>query len=432
MFRKSKTIYLDHAAGTSIDPAVFAAMKPYLTESYANPSALYSSAVEAKKAIEGARKTVASFLQATEDSIVFTRGGTHSINIALVGAALKHKTIGKHIITTAIEHSAVLNTLQQLEKEGFDVTYLPVDEFGFVTVQQVNDAIREDTILVSVMYANNEIGTIEPIADIGRMLLQHRKKQNTVYPLFHTDACQAAGSLDMSVERLHVDLLSFNGSKIYGPKGVGILYKRRGVGLEPVWFGGGQEFGLSPGTEDVAGIVGIATAVVQIIDHKTWNNVVDMRNYLWRNIQTTIEDVLLNGPELDRKFPLLSKEGSKGRYRRREDGGSPSTPPDLPLSGGGTLLHRLPNNLNVSFLGADSEALILYLDAKKIQVSSGSACTADSNEVSHVLKACGYDEERMKSSIRFSLGKDTAKRDVDYVLKVLPTVVQRVRGLSSV
>ncbi len=389
MFHRNKTVYLDHAAGTPLDPAVFAAMKPFLTDLYANPSALYGPAVEAQNAVEYSRKIVAKFLSATDDSIIFTRGGTQSINIALLGIALKHQSNGKHIITTSVEHHAVFNTLNQLEKEGFEITYLPVDEFGFVSADDVKDAIREDTILVSVMYANNEIGTIEPIAEIGRMILQQRKKTKLQFPYFHTDACQAAGTLDMSVERLHVDLLSFNGSKIYGPKGVGVLYKRRGLELEPVLFGGGQEFGFSPGTEDVAGIVGLSAAV---LINET-NKIDELRNYLWERIQSNIEYVVLNGPGLDES--------------------------------------RLANNLNVSFLGAESEAVILYLDAKGIYVSSGSACTTDSDDVSHVLKACGYNNERMKSSIRFSLGKDTTKKDLEHVLKVLPEIIRKVRSMNS-
>ena len=395
-FRKRKTqqsVYLDHAAGTPLDAAVFQAMKPYLTEHVANPSALYRGAVQAKQTIEQARKTIASFLHATDDSVIFSRGGTQSINMALLGAARSHRSLGNHIVTTQVEHHAVLHTLAQLEKEGFEVTYLPVDESGAVSAKQVQEALRHDTILVSVMYANNEIGTIEPIAEIGKMILQRRKKEKTPYPLFHTDACQAAGSLDMSVERLHVDLLSFNGSKIYGPKGVGVLYKRRGVEVDPTLFGGGQEFGFSPGTEDVAGIVGLGTAVSLISETKSENTIAALRDLLWKEIQTTIEDTVLNGPA-------------------RED-------------------ERLHNNLNVSFLGADAEAIILYLDAKGIQVSSGSACTTDSDELSHVLTACGYDEARMMSSIRFSLGKGTTQNDIEHVLKALSEVVQKVRSMNS-
>ena len=393
MFHRNKTIYLDHAAGTPLEPVVVSAMKPFFTEQYANPSALYAPGVEAKNAIEVARERVAKFLHATDDSIVFTRGGTQSINIAILGVALKYKDQGKHIVTTAIDHHAVLNTCKKLEKEGFEFTYLPVDKYGFITVDAVKNAIREDTILVSVMYANNEVGVIEPIVEIGRMILQHRKKNNTQYPLFHTDACQAAGSLDMSVERMHVDLLSFNGSKIYGPKDVGVLYKQRGVELEPIIFGGGQEFGFSPGTENVAGIVGIGSAVSMIGEQRKANSIAEMRNYLWNNIKEIITAVVLNGPELNEL--------------------------------------RLENNLNVSFFGADSEAVILYLDAKGIFVSSGSACTTDSDEVSHVLLACGYDQTRMKSSIRFSLGRGTTKADIDKVLKVLPEVIQKVRNMKK-
>ena len=394
MTMKKGTIYLDHAAATPLDAAVFAAMKPFLTEHFANPSALYDSSVFAKSAIEHARKTVATFVHTTPDTIVFTHGGTHSINVALFGAALAHRQTGKHIVTSQVEHHAVLNTLRQLEKEGFDITYLPVDEHGFVSVDAVKMAIRPDTILVSIMYANNEIGTIEPIAEIGKMILRYRKEHKSIYPLFHTDACQAAGYLDMSVERLHVDLLSFNGSKIYGPKSAGVLFKRREVDIEPIMFGGGQEFGYSPGTEDVAGIVGLGEAVLQINDKQLTTNkqILKLRNYLWAGIQDKIENVALNGPSLENQ--------------------------------------RLVNNLNVSFLGAESEAIILYLDAAGIAVSSGSACTTDSDELSHVLTACGYDEARMKSSIRFTLGKDTTEKEIKKVLNVLPGVIVKVRKMN--
>ncbi len=384
---KKSTIYLDHAAATPLDAAVFTAMKPFLTEHFANPSALYASSVFAKSAIENARKKVAEFLHTTSDTIVFTHGGTHSINVALFGAALAHRQTGKHIVTSQVEHHAVLNTLRQLEKEGFDITYLPVDEHGFVSVDAVKKAIRPDTILVSIMYANNEIGTIEPIAEIGKMILRYRKEHKSIYPLFHTDACQAAGYLDMSVERLHVDLLSFNGSKIYGPKSAGVLFKRRDVDIEPIMFGGGQEFGYSPGTEDVAGIVGLGEAVAAIN-----KRIAQLRNILWQGIQDRIPDVVLNGPSLENQ--------------------------------------RLVNNLNVSFLGAESEAIILYLDAEGIAVSSGSACTTDSDELSHVLTACGYDIAKMKSSIRLTLGKDTTEKEIKKVLNVLPGIIAKVRNMN--
>ena len=426
MFLRNKNIYLDYAASTPLDPGVFSAMESFLTNLYANPSALYGPAVAARNAIEKSRKDIAEFLHATNDSIIFTRGGTQSINIALLGIALKHQSIGKHIVTTAIEHHAVLNTLKQLKKEGFEITYLPVDEFGFVTVDQVKNAIREDTILVSVMYANNEIGTIEPVADIGRMILQHRKKNKTQFPYFHTDACQAAGSLNMSVEKSHVDLLSFNGSKIYGPKGVGVLYKRRNVELEPVLFGGGQELGFSPGTEDVAGVVGLGKAVSIISDQRSVNNISELRDYLWNGIQANIDDVVLNGPTTQ-GFSLY-QEDLEGVCITTN---SPTVSRPHPTSPDrGVAVIRLPNNLNISFLGTDSEAVILYLDAKGIQVSSGSACTTDSDQVSHVLEACGYDNDRMKSSIRFSLGKSTTKKNIDYVLKVLPLVIEKIRKMN--
>jgi len=395
MMKKISSIYLDHAAATPVDPAVFSVMKPFFTEEYANPSGLYASSIHAKLAIEISRKKIADFLHTTPDTIIFTHGGTHSINQAILGLARAYREKGKHIITTPIEHHAVLHVMKQLQKEGFEITYLPVDAYGFVTVDAIKEAIRPETIVVSVMYANNEIGTIEPIADIGKMILQHRKKQKTLFPFFHTDACQAAGYLDMSVERLHVDLLSFNGSKIYGPKSAGVLFKRRSVDIEPIMFGGGQEFGISPGTEDVAGIVGFGKAVTLINNKQVTINerISELRDMLWKGIQNTISDVSLNGPALDSD--------------------------------------RLLNNLDISFLGAESEAIILYLDAVGIAVSSGSACTTDSDELSHVLTACGYDEKRMKSSIRFTLGKDTTEKEIKQVLKVLPGVIQKVRAMNA-
>lgn len=409
MFKQNKKkIYLDYAAGTPIDPAVFRVMRPYMIQNYSNPSVLYSIGVEAKNEIEEIRKIIARFLHATNDSIIFSRGGTHSINMALLGIARKHYKKGKHIITTEVEHHAVLNTVRQLEREGFKITYLPVDQYGFITAEQLKDEIREDTILVSVMYANNEIGTVEPIADIGKMLLQYRKNNNTRYPYFHTDACQAIGLLEMSVEKLHIDLLSFNGSKIYGPKGIGVLYKRRGVELEPILFGGGQEFGLSPGSEDVAGIIGIGKAVSMADEDKLLiSHIVELRNYFWRYLQTKIDDIVLNGPSI----VMTSKAGNLFKSDEIDCG-------------------RLGNNLNISFLGANSEAVILYLDAKGIYVGSGSACDTDNLQMSHVLKSCGYDYNRMKSSVRFSFGKYTKKKDLDYVLKLLPNIVKNSRLMN--
>ncbi len=387
-----KTIYLDHAATTPFDPRVFAAMKPYFMTQFENPSALYRGALKTRKAIEDARKIVADFLGTRVDTIYFTSGGTESVNMAILGVARQQtsRTTLKHIITTQIEHHAVLEPIRQLEQEGFEVTYLPVDENGLVTVEQVEKALRDNTVLVSIMYANNEIGSIQPIADIGRMLMRKKSKA-----LFHTDACQATQFLPMKVDALHVDLLSFNGSKIYGPKGAGVLYKRRGVETEPIVYGGGQERGLRSGTEDVASIVGLGKAIELIgkLGNKEIRKLEILRDYFWKQIETKIKNVKLNGSELDK--------------------------------------HRLANNMNVAFEGCDAEALILYLDAAGIQCSAGSACTTDSLEPSHVLKACGYSEERARSSVRFTLGRGTTKKDIDYVMKVLPGIVEKVKGMSE-
>lgn len=393
---KNTSIYLDHAAATPMDSAVFTAMKPLLLTQYANASALYASAQKSRTELDTARALVADVLHTNPSSIIFTRGGTESINMALLGIVRKHTKHGKHIISSPTEHAAVLETLRALEKEGFDVTYLSVDAVGNISLQELKKAIRKDTILVTLMYANNEIGTIHPLPDIGRLLLKWRKEQKTVYPYFHTDACQATNYLPLHTDALHVDLLSLNGAKVYGPKSSAVLFKRRGVDLAPLMYGGGHESGLRPGTEDIASSVGLATAL-QIAEkqrEKEEKRVVVLRDYFWKHISKQIHNAELNGPDM-----------ASGR--------------------------RIANNLNVSFIGAESEAVILYLDAKGIACASGAACSTDSDEPSHVLRTCGMNDERMKSSIRFTLGRSTTKKDIDTVMKYLPTIVERVRGMSK-
>ncbi len=385
---QKKHVYLDHAAATPLDAVVREVMLPYMSDIFGNPSALYAQAQQAKEAVDTARKQVATVLAAQSDTIIFTSGGTESTNMAVFGVTRAQKK--GHIITTAIEHPAVLHPCQQLEQEGFTVTYLEVDDQGLIRAEQVKEALRPDTILVSIMYANNEVGSVQPIADIGRVLLQWRKAQKTVYPLFHTDACQAAGALTLNVEKLHVDLLSANGSKIYGPKGIGILYVRRGVELLPLMYGGGQEMNKRSGTESVANIVGFAKALTNVALDSS--RIANMREYLWKQIQEQIPDVVLHGPALGEK--------------------------------------RLPNNLNVSFLGAQSESVVVYLDAKGIAVGTGSACATGEEEGSHVLRAMGKKTQEIESSVRFSLGKDTTKQDIAYVMKHLPAIVKMVRGMT--
>ena len=395
--KKKKIIYLDHAAATPMDPKVLVAMKPYFLDTFANPSSLYSVGVKAKNAVEDARKKIAEILFTQPDTIYFTSGGTESNNLAIIGSTWINEKNGKHIITTRIEHDSVLRPIQELEKNcGFKVTYLEVDENGLVSVDDFKKALRKDTILVSIMYANNEIGTIQPLADIGREILKWRKTNNTSYPYFHTDAAQAGNYLDLQVEKLHVDFMTLNGSKIYGPKGVGVLYKRRGVKMQPQSYGGRQERGARAGTENVPGVVGFTKALELVQKNKEKKNteIAKLRNYFWMKMQKQIPDVYLNGPALEKNE------------------------------------ERLPSNLNVYFKNVEAEALVLYLDSYGISVSSGSACSTESNEPSHVLKALGFSDERANSSIRFSFGNSTTKQDIDTVMKYLPKIIQELRKVN--
>lgn len=394
--KKSKEVYLDHAATTYVEPEVFSAMKPFLTEHFGNPSALYHIGRFANKAIVDARKKVAELIHALPENIIFTGSGTESDNMAIYGIAKAHQHHGKHIISTPIEHHAVLGPLEDLKKQGWEITYVPVNKFGIVSAQDVIKAIRPDTVLISIMSANNEMGAIEPIDEIGRELLKYRKVNSTVYPFFHTDACQASGFLNLDVEKLHVDLMTLNGSKIYGPKGVGILYLRRGVQIKPIILGGGQERKLRSGTENVASIVGFAKALelVQTNKEKESKRLQDLVQYLWNKIQKEIKNVQLNGPEIGD--------------------------------------NRLPNNLNVTFMDVEGEALLLYLDEYGIMCSTGSACTSESLEPSHVLTAMGLPYEYSHGSLRFTFGHCNNKQDIDYVMKYLPLIVQTLREISPV
>ncbi|MFA6426856.1 MAG: aminotransferase class V-fold PLP-dependent enzyme [Candidatus Magasanikbacteria bacterium] len=401
---EKKLVYLDHAATTYLDPQVLHIMEPYWTDHFENPSALYTSAREVNGALNDARRSIAQLLHTLPDTILFTGGGTESDNLAILGIARKYKDKGKHIITTKIEHHAVLHACQKLEKEGFEITYLDVDVYGFVTAKQVKKALREDTILVTIMYANNEIGSVEPIADIGREILKWRKENATSYPYFHSDACQAAGVFELDVEKLHVDCMTINASKIYGPKGVGLLYRRRNVSIEPLVVGGSQEMRLRAGTENIPGIVGFAKAFELAQKNREEENrrLIELRNYFWELLQKKIPKIRLNGPDLD------SKKSAEGE------------------------LKRLPNNLNISILDIEGEALLLYLDEYGIMCSTGSACTSDSLDPSHVLLALGLPYEYAHGSLRFSLGKRNTKEEIEYVMKYLPGIVETLRQISPV
>lgn len=384
-----KTVYLDHAATTPLRSEVFLAMKPYLTKQYGNASALYSQGTAAQAAVEEARETTAQLLHTTDDTIIFTSGGTESCNLAMLGLSRAHRKQGNHIITSVIEHHAVLNACHQLEREGFVVTYIPVDAQGLVRPEAVRQAMRPDTILISIMTANNEIGSIEPVAEIGKQILRWRKEQGSVYPFFHSDACQAAPYLELDVEKLHVDLLSLNSGKIYGPKGVGCLYVRRGIALEPLWYGGSQERGIRPGTENVAGIVGFARAFeLARRDAKKESRRQRALSEKWyQMLQKIFPSIILNGPDFG------------------ED--------------------RLPNNVNITLPGIEAETFLLYLDRYGIMAATGSACTARSTDSSHVLNAIGRTESEAKGSLRFTLGNETTLAQLRYTSVICKMLLKK-------
>ncbi len=380
-------IYLDHAATTPIAPEVFAAMEPYLKEYYGNPSSIYTLGQQAAQAISEAREKVANAIGAKEEEIIFTGGGSESDNTALKGAAFALKDKGRHIITSKIEHPAILSTCQQLEKYfGFDITYLDVDNEGFVDPDDVKKALRDDTILVTIMMANNEIGTIEPIKEIARIV-----KERDVY--FHTDAVQAVGQIPIDVNELGVDMLSMSSHKINGPKGVGALYVRKGVKILPLIAGGAQERNRRAGTENVAGIVGFGKAIELAAENLEENAAYlrNLRDRLINGIENNIDDVILNGPRGE---------------------------------------HRLPNNVNFSFRYIEGESILLNLDMLGIAASSGSACSSGSLDPSHVLLAIGHSHETAHGSIRFSLGKGNNEKEIDYVLEVVPGIIKKIREMS--
>ena len=344
---------------------------------------MHDAGLAAKDALDSAREKIAKILNCSPNEIIFASGGTESINLAIKGIAFASS--GRHIITSKIEHHAVLHTCEYLEKNGFDVTYLNVDKYGLVNPKDVEKAIRDDTILITIMYANNEIGTIEPMEEIGRIAKKHSIP-------FHTDACQA-GLLDLDVKKLNVDLMTLNSSKIYGPKGVGLLYKRKGIVIEPIVHGGGQEFGLRSGTENLPGIVGFAKALELMQKNKSKES----------KRLIALRDKLIKGLL---KIPKAFLNGHPAK--------------------------RLANNVNVSILDIEGEAVLLHLNEKGICASTGSACTAKSLEPSHVITSLGLPYEAAHGSLRFSLGKYTTGKDIDAVLKYLPEIVKNLRLLSPV
>lgn len=380
-----RKVYLDYAATTPIRKEVYEEMKTFLKEKFGNPSSIHNFGREVKAAIEEAREKIAKAIGAESDEIIFTSGGTESNNMAIKGVAfaLSHK--GRHIITSQIEHHAVLEPCLFLEKIGFEITYLPVDKEGYVDPDDLKKAIRKDTILISIMHANNEIGTIEPIREISNIAKEH-----DIY--FHTDAVQTVGHIPVNVNDLGLDLLSLSAHKFYGPKGIGALYIRKGTRIEPIIHGGSQENNKRAGTENVAGIIGMGKALELAISEmeKEQKRLTELRDYFINQVEKRIPEVYLNGPRVN----------------------------------------RLPNNINFSFAQVEGETLLLHLDLEGIAVSTGSACSSKSLEPSHVLSAIKLPAKLAQGSIRFTIGLYTQKEDLDYTIKVLENTIEKLRSIS--
>lgn len=383
---RMKRIYMDHSATTPVAPEVLEAMLPYFSEKFGNASSLHSFGLEAKEALEESREKVAGLLGAKPEEIIFTAGGTESDNLALKGIARKNQKSGKHIITTRVEHPAILECCRKLEKEGFEVTYLPVTNEGLVEIATLESAIRSDTILISVMHANNEVGTIQPLEEIGRLAAE-----KDIY--LHTDAVQSVGKIPTDVNKLGVDLLSLSAHKLYGPKGVGALYIRDGTRLESIIQGGGHERGLRSGTENIAGIVGLARAAELACETQTMEaeRLTRLRDRLAELVLLKVKEAWING----------------------------------------TMKMRLPGNLNFGFKYVEGESLLLFLDSIGISVSTGSACSSHKLEPSHVLLSLGLKPEECHGSLRITLGRSNTIEEVDYVALGIARAVERFRGISA-
>ena len=387
MFRR---IYLDNSSTTRVDPAVVEAMLPFLTEDFGNASSIHYFGQRARAAVDRARHQVADLINSRPNEIIFTSGGTESNNLAIRGLMEANSAHGRHIITSAIEHSAVKSVCEDLEKQGYDVTYLPVYENGIVRIEDVANAIREDTILLSIMTANNEIGTLQPVEEVGRHIRELRQNGKKIW--FHTDAVQAAGKINVDVEAIGCDLLSLSGHKIHAPKGVGALYVRRGTRLHAQNIGGRQERGIRGGTESVPNIVALGKAAEIAKENLADDSarLLAMRSKLENEIGEKISDLVFNG--------------------ERET--------------------RLPNIANISFLGVEGEGLLINLDMQGIAVSTGSACSSGSLEPSPVIRALGHGDDVARNAVRFSFGKDNTIEDIDRLLDVLPNAVETLRKLS--
>lgn len=381
-----KTTYMDYSATTYVKPEVLDAMMPFFTEKFGNPSSFYGISRETKMAIDNARAQVAKAINCDPNEVYFTGGGSEADNWAIKGIATAHMKKGNHIITTKIEHHAVLHTCEFLEKFGFEVTYLDVNEEGFVDLKQLEEAITDKTILVSIMFANNEIGTIQPIKEIGALCREKKV-------LFHTDAVQAVGSVPVDVKEMNIDLLSLAGHKLYGPKGIGALYIRRGIRIDNLIHGGGQERGRRAGTENIPGVVGLGKAIELATE-----NIEENRARL-----TVLRDKLIDG--VLERIPYARLNGPRGDK-------------------------RLPGNSNISFEFIEGESILLSLDFEGICASSGSACTSGSLDPSHVLLAIGLPHEKAHGSLRTTLGAASTEEDVEKLLNELPPIIERLRNMS--
>lgn len=380
-----KRVYMDNNATTKVDEEVLQTMIPYFSEYYGNPSSIHRIGQEVRKAVEDARDTVAGIFEVEPSELIFTSCATEANNMAIRGVARAYKHRGNHIITTAIEHDSVLNTCKSLEKEGFDVTYLPVDSYGTVNVEVLKNAIRPDTILISIMHANNEIGTIQPIEELGALA-----KERKIF--FHVDAVQSVGKLSVKPKKMNIDIMTLSGHKFYGPKGIGAMYVRKGIKIEKIITGGHQERARRPGTENVPGIIGLAAALKKSVANmeEEFAREKELRDYMENRIKEEIPEIIINGhPQ-----------------------------------------KRTPGTLSVTIKYVEGESILLNLDLKGIAVSSGSACTSGSLDPSHVILAIGVPIEHAHGTIRFSLGRYNTKEEVDYVLEQLVPIVAKLRAMS--
>ena len=375
-----KFYYFDNAATTQIDDNVFKEMIPYLTSNYGNASSIYEIGRESREAIENSRNIISKIINSKSSEIYFTSGGSESDNTTLKGIASAYKQKGNHIITSQIEHPAILETCKYLEQKGYVVTYLPVDEYGLIDLKTLENSITDSTILISIMFANNEIGTIEPIKKIGEIAHKHNV-------FFHSDAVQAIGNININVKEMNIDALSLSGHKFYGPKGIGALYINEKINFDKLILGGHQEKNMRAGTENVAGIVGLAKALeladAQLENHTEY--IKYLRDYIFNELKKSVPNIRINGD----------------------------------------LINRLPGNVNVSFKNINGNKILLYLDEKKICVSTGSACSSSSNNVSHVLKAINVPEDYINGSIRITIGKNNTKEEVDYLLYYLKNIIKQ-------